>query len=151
MLPDDIPQVAAIENQCFTSPWDLGSFKYEVKHKEAILMVAVSSDQVIGYVCVRPILEMAHVLNLAVVPRFRQKDIGKALLDRALQELRSSRPDIGRITLEVRESNTAAIKLYENFGFKITGKRIGYYERPHENAVIMELRLPQKRDNCSGG
>ncbi|NIM81976.1 MAG: GNAT family N-acetyltransferase, partial [Candidatus Aminicenantes bacterium] len=82
-----------------------------------------------------------HILNLAVSPRFRRTGIGSMLLRDALDELKRSKPDTKLITLEVRESNAAAINIYEKFGFKITGKRIGYYQKPHEDAVIMELKM----------
>lgn len=141
MLHTDLPQVYAIENQCFTTPWNIGSFKYELGHEETILKVAVFNNQVIGYVCVRTILDVTHILNLAVLPKFRRMGIGSMLLRNVLQELRRLKPVTGPITLEVRESNTAAIKLYEKFGFNIIGKRIGYYQKPYEDAVIMGLEM----------
>ena len=51
------------------------------------------------------------------------------------------RLSLARITLEVRKSNTAAIALYEKYGFLSLGIRPGYYERPREDAVIMTLEL----------
>ncbi len=141
MSHDDLPQVHAIENQCFTTPWAITFFKYELKHRQTILKVAVFNNQIVGYVCLRTILDVTYVLNLAVLPEFRRRGIGSMLLQDALQELISLKPDTNLITLEVRESNTAAIKLYEKFGFKVIGKRIGYYQKPHEDAVIMELKI----------
>ncbi len=141
MLQDDLREVQAIENQCFTTPWTQGSFKYELKNRETILNVSVLNNQIIGYVCLRTILDATHILNLAVSPRFRRTGIGSMLLRDALDELKRSKPDTKLITLEVRESNAAAINIYEKFGFKITGKRIGYYQKPHEDAVIMELKM----------
>ena len=135
----DLPEVLEIECICFTTPWDIRSFEYELGYKDTILKVAVLNNQIIGYVCVRTILDITHILNLVVLPDFRRRGIGSMLLRDALNELKRLKPDINLITLEVRESNTAAIKLYEKFGFKVNGKRIGYYDKPHENAVIMEL------------
>jgi len=139
MQLSDLPEVLNIERICFTTPWDIRSFEYELGHKDTILKVAVSNKKIIGYVCIRTILDVTHVLNLAVLPEFRRTGIGSMLLNDALKELKRLKKDINLITLEVRESNTAAIKLYEKFGFKVTGKRVGYYEKPHENAVIMGL------------
>jgi ribosomal-protein-alanine N-acetyltransferase len=50
------------------------------------------------------------------------------------------------VTLEVRESNTAAIRLYEKSGFRLTGRRIRYYQKPVENAVIMDLKGLDRED-----
>jgi len=155
MFMSDLTQVLEIERMLFTTPWDISSFKYELEHKNTILKVAVFneqnlpdgrrldslSSQVIGYVCIRTILDVTHILNLAVPPKFRRLGIGSMLLRDALEELRRSKPEARLITLEVRESNTAAIKLYEKFGFKVMGRRIGYYQKPHEDAVIMGLEI----------
>ncbi len=138
MHPSDLPEVLEIERMSFTTPWNIRSFEYELEHKDTILKVAVFNNQIVGYVCVRTILDVTHILNLAVLPEFRRRGIGSTLLREALNELRQLKPYVN-ITLEVRESNTAAIKLYEKFGFKIIGQRIGYYEKPHEDALIMSL------------
>ncbi len=139
MSASDLPQVSAIEHTCFTTPWNIRSFEYELGHKDTILKVAVLNSRIIGYVCIRTILDVTHILNLAVLPEFRRKGIGSMLLKDALKELTQSKNDINLITLEVRESNIAAINLYEKFGFKVIGKRVGYYQKPYENAVIMGL------------
>lgn len=141
MFISDLPQVLEIERISFTTPWDINSFRYELGHKDTILKVAVFDTKAIGYVCIRTILEMTHILNIAVLPEFRRRGIGSMLLRDALLELKCLSPDITIITLEVRESNTAAIKLYEKFGFKITGRRGGYYTKPREDAIIMALEF----------
>lgn len=141
MKEADLPKVLEIENMCFTAPWSLGSFKYELRNKETILKAAVFENQVIGYVCLRTIMDVTHILNLAVSPEFRRMGIGSNLLHEALQELIRIKPDIEFITLEVRESNNAAINLYEKFGFRLIGKRTGYYQEPYEDAIIMGLKI----------
>ncbi|GBD95503.1 MAG TPA: ribosomal-protein-alanine N-acetyltransferase [Nitrospirae bacterium] len=141
----DILQVWAIGKQCFTTPWQLSSFEYELGNRDAILKVAVLDNEIIAYVCIRSILDMTHVLDLAVTPGYRRMGIGSMLLGNALQELRRSNPGASIITLEVRESNIAAVKLYEGFGFKEIGRRRGYYQKPHEDAIIMDLDM--KADN----
>ena len=138
---DDLPQIHAIENQCFTTPWSLGSFKYELGNRQSIFKVAVKNKQIIGYVCLRVILDTAHVLNLAVMPEFRRKGIGSTLFQDALQELKRQYPDVEISTLEVRELNTPAITLYRKFGFSIIYKRAKYYQMPDEDAVIMGMEL----------
>ncbi len=133
----DLREVNEIEIQCFSTPWPISSFKYELKHKHSILKVGVLSGKIIGYICVRTILDETQILNLAVLPLFRRRGIGTMLLRDVLKELSMSQLDKKHLTLEVRESNRAAIELYEKFNFKLKGKRIGYYSKPPENAVIM--------------
>ena len=141
MSHDDLHQVHAIEDQSFTSPWRQSSFEYEIDNKDAVLKVAISDNRIVGYVCIRTIVDVTHILDMAVMPEFRRMGIGSRLLINSLQDLRRLKPDTISIILEVRESNIAAIKLYEKFGFKEIGRRRGYYQKPHEDAVIMERDL----------
>lgn len=141
MSGDDISRVRTIGKQCFTTPWQIRSFEYELVNKDAILMVAVAENKIAGYICLRTILDITHVMDLAVKPGARRMGIGNMLLGSALQELKRSAPHVHFLTLEVRESNIAAIRLYERSGFKETGRRIGYYQKPLENAIIMGLDM----------
>lgn len=138
MLHDDLPEVQAIENRSFATPWQLNSFVHELGNRDAVLKVMVFNIQIVGYVCLRGVLDVIHVMDIAVASGFRQMGFGTLLLMNALQDMKRLRPEAKTITLEVRESNTAAIKFYEKFGFKETGRRRGYYEKPHEDAVIMD-------------
>jgi len=140
MTHADLPQVHAIEKECFSSPWSINSFRYELQHSESIFKVAVLDEQVVGYVCLRTMLDITNVLNLAVLPQCRRKGIGGMLLQDALLELRRLRPEIKFVTLEVRESS-GALRLYEKAGFAAIGKRKGYYHSPDEDAIIMGMEI----------
>jgi ribosomal-protein-alanine N-acetyltransferase len=146
MSPADLGEVQTIEETSFTTPWSMSSFEFEVANDETILKVAVFNEHIIGYVCLRTILDITHVLNLVVTPEFRRKGTGGMLLRSAVEELKKVKPDVRSLTLEVRESNRAAIGLYEKSGFLVTGRRTGYYQRPSEDAVIMELNLPGREN-----
>lgn len=147
MLHGDILRVHEIGRQCFTTPWQLSSFEYELENRDAILKVAVLNIEIVGYICVRTMLDVTHVMDLAVTPRLKRMGIGSLLLRNALQELRRTRADISLVTLEVRESNIAALKLYEKYGFREIGRRRGYYKKPAEDALLMELDM--NADNSS--
>jgi ribosomal-protein-alanine N-acetyltransferase len=140
MMHADLPVVQAIESRCHATPWQLSSFAYEIDNKDAILNVAVYDNQIVGYVCVRTILDVTHLLNISVEPEFRQKGIGTLLLKDVLKELSCLKPNT-TVTLEVRESNIAAIKMYMKCGFKVVGKRRRYYQKPDEDAVIMQVEI----------
>ncbi len=145
MSLNDIPEVIAIENRCYTTPWNVNSFRYELGNKRAILKVAVLDGRIIGYVCIRSILDETHLLNISVVPELRRTGIAGMLIFNVLQALRQLNPGT-KLTLEVRESNSAAARLYEKFGFKVTGRRRGYYKKPYEDAIIMGLELDEGSD-----
>lgn len=147
MLYADILEVHAIAKESFTMPWQLNSFEYELGNKDSILNVASLGKEIVGYVCLRTIVDVTHLMEIAVKPKLRQTGIGSLLLRAALQELRRIKQDLNLVTLEVRESNIAAIKLYEKAGFKEIGRRKGYYKKPIEDAIIMDLDM--NADNSS--
>ncbi len=141
MSPADLDQVHAIEDLSFNTPWNLNSFEYEIRNKDAVMKVAELDNRVVGFVCVRFLLDMTHILDIAVMPGHQRMGIGGILLLDALQEIKRTRPETKHITLEVRESNIAAIKLYEKSGFRKTGRRRNYYSSPDEDGIIMGLDL----------
>jgi len=96
-------------------------------------------DTIIGYLCVNLIFEEAHILNLAVHPDFRRQGVATRLMEEILQA--SKGKNCSGFFLEVRGSNTEAIKFYERLGFKIAGVRKDYYVSPVEDASLMVLRV----------
>lgn len=147
MSVDDLPQVHAIENLIYTDPWSINSFSYELGNSQAIIQVATSRESIIGYVCIRSILELTHLLKITVLPEFRRRGVAFHLLEKALQELRQARCENLHVTLEVRASNNAAISLYKKSGFKKNGRRKGYFRSPDEDAVIMGLNIQNRIGN----
>jgi ribosomal-protein-alanine N-acetyltransferase len=145
MSHEDLPQVHALDELFYGTPWSITSFSYELGNQEAILKVATYREQVVGYICIRTLLDVTHVLKITVMTKFRRRGIGGRLLHEAIQKLRHFKPDTGELTLEVRESNRAAIDLYEKSGFTKTGIRRGYYKRPDEDALIMGMKLRGKK------
>ena len=81
------------------------------------------------------IIDEAQIANLAIHPQYRRKGAARALLLNGLEECYKDK--IKYLTLEVRVSNEAAIKLYESFGFKSLGVRKKYYQNNNEDALIM--------------
>ncbi len=139
MTASDIAEVTAIENESFSTPWSEASFLSELGSTGSVCLVAVEDGSVIGYVCASCVLDEGHILNLAVRPDRRRMGVGRMLALSALKGLYSL--GCRTVFLEVRESNTAAKRLYESIGFRVLGLRRDYYHRPREDAVVMVLRL----------
>ena len=137
MSHDDLPDVYAIEKRSFATPWVPDSFRLELNSKDTILKVALMNDRIIAYICLRTILDVTHVMDIAVMLEFRHMGAGSQLFVNALQDLKILKPETKQMTLEVRESNISAIRLYEKFGFNEIGRRRRYYQKPPEDAVIM--------------
>jgi len=141
MFEHDLPDVHMLESICEPTPWSVNSLRYEINNKESILKVAVRDDKIIGYVCIRTLLDITHVMKINVLPENRRNGIGSALFSESLNQLRLNKPDVKSITLEVRDSNSAATKLYNNFGFRKTGSRRNYYKNPLEDGIVMQLDI----------
>ena len=134
MTMDDVETVATIEFESFSLPWTLEDFWYETIRKDSISIVAELDGQIVAYACVWISFDEADVANIAVDEKFRGLGIGTKLFAEIIRQVKLR--GVNAITLEVRVSNTAAIKLYENFGLRSVGKRKGYYE-DGEDALIM--------------
>jgi ribosomal-protein-alanine N-acetyltransferase len=139
MTAGALDEVLAIERQVFPDPWPRQSFADELsKSPPPYARVARRAGQVVGYLFAWFILDEVHLGNLAVHPAHRRQGVARALLGRLIE--RSRRRGSSFITLEVRALNTAAIALYEQFGFRRVAVRKGYYAG-REDALIMEREL----------
>ncbi len=133
----DIDAVIAVEAKAYGEHhWSKESFYNELSNDLARYFAAVDeNNNLVGYAGCWQILEEAHITNIAVDVNFRRKNIGEALLKSIIDKCYEEK--IKYITLEVRVSNTAAIGLYEKYGFKSLGVRKGYYQNNNEDALIM--------------
>lgn len=141
MKEGDIPEVAEIERSSFTMPWSEQLFFNELKNPRSVPRVAEREGRIAGYICASRILDEGHILNLAVRPSLRGLGIASALVGEMISYLKEE--GCRFIFLEVRESNDAAKRLYEKFGFKVLGVRKNYYVSPVEDAVIMVFKTEE--------
>ena len=135
MLASDAEEIAAIEEVTFAMPWSRKDFWTEAVNENAIYIVCTIDNKVVAYAGAWISFEEAQVTNVAVHPDYRGQSIGTKLFARLIEEVKTR--GVTAITLEVRPSNKAAIKLYENFGLKSVGRRKGYYLDNGEDALIM--------------
>jgi ribosomal-protein-alanine N-acetyltransferase len=147
MRPEDLDEVLAIERASFTMPWSRGAFLYEMQqNRVARCWVARDDDtHVVGYLCLWEVADEVHVTNVAVRPDARRHGIARGLLGTVLDDARRRRFKI--VVLEVRPSNRQALALYESFGFRVVGRRRGYYYDTGEDALVMEIALDPASGN----
>jgi ribosomal-protein-alanine N-acetyltransferase len=132
----DVPEVMELEKECFTSAWSEAAFIEELGREYSYVLVARAEDRSLaGFVCFWRVVDEMHILNVAVREDLRRKGIARKLVEAAIAY--AGERGALSATLEVRESNTAAIGLYTSLGFVNAGIRKSYYENPRENAVIM--------------
>jgi ribosomal-protein-alanine N-acetyltransferase len=143
----DLDAVDEIEKASYPTPWSRSMFAAELQKPSSISLGAYQeNDDLVGYAIVSRYVDAWHLMNIAVAPEFRRRGIAKALLER-LFEVTSGDPRRG-YTLEVRVSNTEAIRLYERLGFEARGIRRGYYTDNREDALIM-WREPSPAEEAS--
>jgi ribosomal-protein-alanine N-acetyltransferase len=132
----DLDAVEAIERSSYPTPWSRAMFVAELRKPGSLALGAFSDGEtLVGYAFVSRYVDAWHVMNVAVATDFRRRGIATALLGR-LFEVTSTDARRG-YTLEVRVSNTEAIRLYEKLGFEPRGIRRGYYTDNREDALIM--------------
>lgn len=137
MQKSEVDEVLKIEEQAYGEHhWSKDSFYGELSNDLAHYYSAFDVDgNLIGYAGCWQILDEAHITTIAIKPEYRRRKIGEALLNKILENCYKN--EIKYLTLEVRISNTAAISLYEKYGFKSLGTRKGYYQNNNEDALIM--------------
>jgi ribosomal-protein-alanine N-acetyltransferase len=139
MIAEDLEQVVEIEKASMPSPWSKELFEEELKRERARYFVGEIDGQVAGYMGYWEALQEAHIINLAISPLFRQKGFGFQMLEYCLRFAYNHGARLA--TLEVRESNEAAQRLYEKMNFRTVAIRKKYYSDNQENAVVMLKNL----------
>lgn len=139
MKSSDLKEILAIEQSSFPTPWTEGMFLSELKTRHAqclVVKVEIDGETIIGaYIVFWLVAGEVHLHNLAVKKEFRKQGLGCNLMK--LMKQIGMQTGATRQTLEVRESNLAAIKLYRKCGFVVKGKRPQYYTDTKEAALIM--------------
>jgi ribosomal-protein-alanine N-acetyltransferase len=131
----DLPGVISIERRSFPTPWSLAMFVLELSKPSGICLAAEHDGELIGYLVCARYEDVWHLMNVAIHPEHRRRGIARQMIERLFEDTGPR----GKITLEVRVSNTAAIEMYERFGFRHAGRRRRYYHDNGEDALIMWL------------
>jgi len=133
----DIDEIMEIEKSAYGEHhWSRDSFVSEINNNIArYYIVRTTSNELVGYIGFWNIVDETHITTLAVSKNMQRKHIAEALIAKMLEDCYNDY--VKYITLEVRASNIAAIKLYEKYGFKSLGIRKGYYQDNGEDALIM--------------
>ena len=142
MAPGDVEPVAALEAESFSSPWSPRTFPRLLDRPGAELRVVEEEGGIVAYGVLWCILDEGELANIAVAPTARGRGVGQRLLDHFVEVARGR--GVHRLFLEVRESNEVALRLYRSRGFVEIGRRRNYYERPREDALVLELRIAEE-------
>ena len=136
---EDAEAIEALERLSFPIPWSLDSILKEIEKNElARFFAAEQNGRVIAYAGAWYIAPFEYdIANVAVHPEYRRMGVGRLIMRGLIEAAENEGAE--DITLEVRPSNTAAIRLYEGLGFREEGRRRAYYT-DGEDAIIMWRR-----------
>ena len=135
MNSSHVPQIARLEEICFSEPWSEKSIASELENPLSLWLVALDGETVAGYIGSQTVMDETDMMNVAVHPEYRRQGIGEALVMALIRQLQQTGSRI--LSLEVRTSNVSARNLYEKLGFIQVGKRPRYYRNPREDAYIL--------------
>ena len=144
MTSEHIPQIAALEQACFSHPWSEAMLQNELWNDSAVIIVAEGEDgTVLGYAGLQTVLDEGYINNVAVGENYRRQGVADELI---AAFVRFGAAKLAFLTLEVRASNTPAIALYAKHGFVEAGRRKNYYDDPKEDALLMTLEFDHGTD-----
>jgi ribosomal-protein-alanine N-acetyltransferase len=141
MKLSDLDAVMEIERVSFRSPWSRQVFLEEMSRDWAHVDVVrdAVTRQVVAFGNYWLVADEVHVLNLASLPQARRAGHASRMLAHMID---FARRELCRyVTLEVRRSNAAALRLYRRFAFRAVGVRPNYYAEDQEDAIVMLLDL----------
>lgn len=141
MKAADLDAVMEIERVSFRSPWSRQVFLEELTRDWAHvdLVRDAASAEVVAFANYWLVADEVHVLNLATHPQARRGGHASRLMAHMID---FARRELCRyVTLEVRRSNAAALRLYRRFAFRAIGVRPNYYAEDQEDAIVMLLDL----------
>ncbi|HEY3193724.1 MAG TPA: ribosomal protein S18-alanine N-acetyltransferase [Candidatus Dormibacteraeota bacterium] len=150
MRESDIGTVQEIEREIFATPWPRNAYYRELasrssahyvvlRHEGMVDRPVASSTEmdptIVGYGGMWRMYDEAHVTTIGVRRELHHQGYGRIVFAGLVQ----AAYDMGAkwVTLEVRTSNENAMHMYESFGFKVIGRRKGYYTDNGEDAIVM--------------
>jgi [ribosomal protein S18]-alanine N-acetyltransferase len=144
----DVTGVVGLERASYQFPWSEGIFR-DCLRVGYICRVVICGNELIGYGVMSVGAGEAHILNLCIDAGFRCQGIGRRMLAYLLD--RGAAAGMTEAFLEVRPSNTAAIRLYLSLGFDQVGMRRGYYQAVggREDAAVLKLSLRGRRSHSA--
>ncbi len=137
-VAEDVSAIADIEKASIPQPWSEAAFVEAITQENAVTLVAEIDGAIAGFITGVFLFDNSDIYSVATAEQHRKKGIGGKLLTAFFDTLPSEVETVG---LEVRESNLAAIALYEKYGFERVGMRKNFYEQPRENAILYTKQL----------
>jgi ribosomal-protein-alanine N-acetyltransferase len=142
MQEADLAEVLDLEQTVYPHPWSMANFVDSLASGYQCWVLRDTNGELLGYFLLMPMVDEAHLLNVAVSAERQGQGLGRFLLNQAVACARGL--GMESVLLEVRPSNTRALEIYQRYGFQTIGKRKGYYpaaNQQREDAIVMRIGL----------
>jgi ribosomal-protein-alanine N-acetyltransferase len=142
MQKTDLDEVLALEESVYPHPWSMANFVDSLNSNYEAWVLRDRDGDLLGYFLLMAVVDESHLLNVAVSAIKQGQGLGRFLLNQAVACSRGL--GMESVLLEVRPSNTRALKIYERYGFKQIGRRKGYYPAANgqrEDAIVMRFGI----------
>jgi len=136
----DLPALADLEVELFSPPYKLADLQYfALLNDAAIVQVLELAGEIIGFFILLIMFEQAQLAQIGVKKAYQKQGFGRLLLEQVMKVAKEN--DCDSLTLEVRFSNCAALKLYQSYQFIQLARKNDYYQRPKEDAWLLGRAL----------
>ena len=146
-----VDEVVTLDEICLGGLWQKEAYLREIGSDKSTLIALHLSEskpdmqtKIIGMACLWSIVDEAHITLLAIHPDYRRQGLGQLLLFKLLEDAISR--GLAWSTLEVNANNSAAVNLYQKYGFQIAGKRKNYYQPAGDDALVLWLKNIQQNE-----
>lgn len=138
-VDSDLKAISEIESVSINPPWSYSAICDFSNQQTSRILVAKIGFVVVGYITYSVVLDEIQIANVATHPDYRRIGVAEKLLTFLYEK--AVKDNMSFITLEVRQNNAPAIKLYEKCGYTEVGRRKNYYKNPTEDAILMNHDL----------
>jgi ribosomal-protein-alanine N-acetyltransferase len=140
MTEADLDRIIRIERAAYPYPWTMGNFR-DCLRAGYSCWVAEQGEELVGYSVLVIAVDEGHVLNCCVSPQYQGRGHGREIMRHLIETARGH--GVESLYLEVRPSNTLAVRMYDRLGFDGIALRRGYYpaDQGREDALVMRLVL----------
>lgn len=135
MTMEDAAAVAEMEHQLFADAWSEKAVLDTLGLSNTICLTAEKAGRITGYLLAYTAADEAEIARIAVAKEVQRQGTARTMLEELFDLC--AQQEVGKVLLDVRESNAAARSLYEHAGFKEDGVRQKFYENPVEDAILM--------------
>ncbi len=130
-----VDEIVSLDNKYFLAPWNKEQFIYEIQENQfSSTYVLIDDNKVIGFIIYWILFDQGELVKICVDEKYARHGLAIKMLDQMTSDFKKAECFV--CTLEVRESNTKAISLYQKYGFEYVLTKKAYYSNG-ENALYM--------------